>query len=76
MVKLARDTNTGRDYAMKIIKKEGNAEMVERWIEMTEQEVLAIKSINHPNIVNMVESQEDAQYVKKNGEQYPIMYIV
>ena len=77
IVRLVVDTNTGKEYAMKILKADSSAGLASRFEDMTANEVNVIKNINHPNIVNLIGTSENATYVKKQGKgSYNVMYIV
>jgi hypothetical protein len=64
-VRLVRDTNTGSEYAMKILKHEGAGAMAARFVEMTKSEVNVLKQINHPNIVNLIATVDNTTYNRK-----------
>ena len=68
IVRLVVDTNTGNQYAMKILKAVANSGISSRFSDMTASEVNVIKNINHPNIVNLIATSEQAVYVKKQGK--------
>ncbi len=35
-----------------------------------------LKDLSHPNIVNIIEAVDNADYVKKNGQVQKVLYIV
>ena len=75
-VKLARDTNTNEQYALKILKRTTES-MATRFADMTANEIQALGKINHPNIVNVMHSSENAMYMRKNGNgEFAVMYLV
>jgi len=71
-VKLGFDPKNKKYYAIKIIKPDHMSENKEG----IEKEIKMLSSLQHPNIVNMIEVQENAEYQKKSGETYRVMAIV
>jgi serine/threonine protein kinase len=71
-------TPTNQHYAMKVINKEKSSESLgERFAEMIQNEVCALQSIRHINIVNIIAtSQHSIFYRKFERGSYAVMYIV
>ena len=68
-VYLAHDRQTGQPVAIKALKSEllaANRDIVERFVREGE----ALRRLNHPNIVKMLES------VEENGQRYLVMEYV
>ncbi len=74
-VKLAIDSQTKQYYAVKILKKM-NKNIDQKFMDLVVTEVQALTHLHHPNIVNMIEFSQDGIVQKKNGGQYPVIYIV
>ena len=60
-------------YAIKIMKK---ARIDYKFEEMVTSEVKIMSHLNHPNIVNFMEYNQDGVDEKKNGTKIPVSYIV
>lgn len=72
-VKLAFDTTSTNSYAaVKIIKHSHPALN----LASLKKEIEILQALKHPNIVNLIEFQESADYVKKNGKSYKVVAIV
>lgn len=74
-VKLGVDKDTGRHYAVKILKK-GNPNLDPKFLELVMTEVHTMSQLSHPNIVNLMEYQKDGSVEKSNGHKEGVMYIV
>ena len=72
-VKLAQDKENNMLYAIKIMKK---ARIDYKFEEMVTSEVKIMSHLNHPNIVNFMEYNQDGVDEKKNGTKIPVSYIV
>ena len=72
-VKLAQDKESNMLYAIKIMKK---ARIDYKFEEMVTSEVKIMSHLNHPNIVNFMEYNQDGVDEKKNGTKIPVSYIV
>lgn len=71
-MKLGYSTKDGRHYAVKIIKRQ-NVVANEKAIR---NEVNIMKSLKHPNLVNMIEFMEKEEYFKSNGSSFQVMSVV
>lgn len=75
-VKLSRHTETGDLYAIKIMKTT-TPNMLARFRDMVQNEINSLNRIQHPNIVNLIQTNEHGTYTKKNnGGVYSCMYLV
>lgn len=74
-VKLALDPSTKKHYAIKILKKM-NKNIDQKFMDLVVTEVQALTYLNHPNIVNMIEFNQEGTVKKSNGGTYPCIYIV
>ena len=75
-VKAVQDPNTQQVYAAKILTNQGEA-LTSRFRDIMQHEMNSLNRINHPNIVNLVNANENGVYVKKNGKGlYNCMYMV
>ena len=74
-VKLATNPKTREYFAIKILKKM-NKNIDQKFMDLVITEVQALTVLHHPNIVNMVEFNQDGVVKKQNGHQYPVIYIV
>ena len=74
-VKLGVDKATGRHYAVKILKK-GNPNLDAKFLELVMTEVHTMSTLNHPNIVNLIEYGKDGVVEKSNGTKEAVIYIV
>jgi serine/threonine protein kinase len=76
VVKLGVDPDTSLQYAIKIIKKK-YAMTPERFRDLVANEAGHIQEISHPNIVNLVLTNEEGLYTRKgNRGTYTCSYIV
>ncbi len=57
---------TGEKVALKIIEK---AKATKRTLTQLHTEIIALKTLNHPNILQLLHVDLDAVYPKKNGSQ-------
>src|SRR5690606_6960024 len=71
-VKLGRDLNTGEQVALKLIDK---SKTNERQLQQLYREVEAMKTLYHPNILNLKHLELDAVYPKKNGTTRNVMLL-
>ena len=67
-------TDDGTSYALKIfdLRKEGNDD---KFLKLIQEEVQATIGLKNKHIVNYFEFNEKAEYVKNNGDKYPVAYI-
>ena len=67
-------TDDGTSYALKIfdLRKETNDQ---KFLKLIREEVQATIGLDNKHIVKYYEFQENAQYVKPNGDSYPVAYI-
>ena len=67
-------TDDGTSYALKIfdLRKEGNDD---KFLKLIQEEVQATIGLKNKHIVNYFEFNEKAEYVKNNGDSYPVAYI-
>ena len=63
-VKLGLNKDDNKYYAVKILKKSLMSTSTERNVR---NEINVLKELNHPNIVNIIEAFDNAEYLKKNG---------
>jgi serine/threonine protein kinase len=76
VVKLGVDSNTGHQYAIKIIKSK-SAATAAQFRDMVAYEVQSLQQISTPNIVNLSGTNEAGVYTRKQGKgTYVCQYIV
>lgn len=73
-VKLALDTVTGNQVALKIMKGTPGS-IPQRYLAQCQTEIQALNSLNHPNVVRIYGVSENAQYESKSGKTFPVVYI-
>lgn len=71
-VKLGYDPANNQYFAVKIIKHSHPSLN----LKTLKKEIEILAALKHPNIVNLIEFQENADYVKKNGQSYKAVAIV
>jgi serine/threonine protein kinase len=71
-VKLGYDPANNQYFAVKIIKHSHPSLN----LKTLKKEIEILAALKHPNIVNLIEFQESADYVKKNGQSYKAVAIV
>ena len=75
-VKAVQDPNTGSIHAAKILKASSDV-MANRFRQIASNEIQSLNAISHPNIVNLMGSNENGVYVKKNDRgMYNCMYLI
>jgi serine/threonine protein kinase len=75
-VKSVQDPATNQIYAAKILRSQGEA-LASRFRDIMQTEMQLLNRIAHPNIVNLVNSNENGVYVKKSGRgMYNCMYMI
>lgn len=74
-VKLGLAKESGRYYAVKILKK-GNPNLDHKFLDLVLTEVHTMSKLNHLNIVNLVEYNKDGTVEKENGTKENVIYIV
>jgi serine/threonine protein kinase len=73
-VKLGEHKDTGVKAAIKILKK-GDPRLDQQFIQLVFTEVNTMKNLSHPNIVNLLDSADNAMVEKENGTKYPVICI-
>ena len=73
-VKLAIDTRTGTQVALKVMKGD-LASIPQRYLAQCQSEIAALNRINHPNIVRIFDVNESALYRSKSGKEFNVVYI-
>lgn len=73
-VKLGQDKDTGRFFAIKILKK-SNPNNDAKFLELVMTEVHTMSQLSHGNIVNLIEYNKDAVVEKSNGHKEPVIFI-
>lgn len=71
-VKLGFDSQNNSYAAVKMIKHSHPSLN----LKTLKKEIEILQSLSHPNIVNLFDFQESADYVKKNGNSYKVVMIV
>jgi len=71
-VKLGQDTETGKTYAIKIIR----LSHPKLDLKLIKKEIEVLSKLKHPHIVNLVDFIESATYIKKNGQTYETIAII
>jgi serine/threonine protein kinase len=74
-VKLGLDKESGRYFAVKILKK-GNPNLDSKFLELVMTEVHTMSQLSHANIVNLVEYSKDGIVEKTSGAKEAVIYIV
>jgi serine/threonine protein kinase len=74
-VKLGIDGDTGKKYAVKVMKK-SHPGLDQKFFEIVMAEVNTMKQLAHANIVNLIEFNESGQQVKEDGSTKEVVYIV
>jgi serine/threonine protein kinase len=74
-VKLGQDKETGRMFAVKILKKD-NPNNNSKFLELVMTEVHTMTKLSHGNIINIIEYNRDGVVEKSNGAKLPVIYIV
>jgi len=69
---LVQDLETGNKYAAKIIKHSH----YKLDLKIFRKEIEMLSKLKHPNIVNLIESHESIDYVKKDGTSYKVVVII
>jgi serine/threonine protein kinase len=71
-VKLGYDAGSNQYFAVKIIKHSHPSLN----LKTLKKEIEILSALKHENIVNLMEFQENADYVKKNGHSYKAVAII
>lgn len=74
-VKAVQDPNTGNIYAAKILRSQGET-LTTRFREVVQNEMQSLNRIHHPNIVNLINANENGVYLKKDGRMLNCMYMI
>lgn len=69
---MVQDLETGNKYAAKIIKHSH----YKLDLKIFRKEIEMLSKLKHPNIVNLIESHESIDYVKKDGTSYKVVVII
>lgn len=70
---LAKNKNTGDLCALKIMRKDMGYDTGMAEVVMNEVEVM--KNLSHPNIVNLLDFNDTAEYCKPNGVKAAVFYL-
>lgn len=70
---LAKNKNTGDLCALKIMRKDMGYDTGMADVVMNEVEVM--KNLSHPNIVNLLDFNDTAEYCKPNGVKASVFYL-
>jgi serine/threonine protein kinase len=70
-VKLAFDKNSGKYVAVKIIKK-----IDRNNLKTLQNELNVMMELKHENVIELLDVQENKAYLKKNGQQKNVTFIV
>ena len=70
---LAKNKNTGDLCALKIMKKDSGYDT--GMFEVVKNEVEIMKTLNHPNLINLLDFWDSAEYKKANGAKAPVFYL-
>ena len=73
-VKLAIDTTTGRQVALKIMKGDANS-IPTTYLKQYQSEIQALNTIDHPNVAKIFEVSENALYESRKGKTETVVYI-
>jgi len=71
-VKLVVDPETQQKYAAKIIKHSH----YKLDLKIFRKEIEMLSKLKHPNVVNLIESHESIDYIKKDGSSYKVVTII
>ena len=75
-VKSIQDPNTLEIFAAKILKCQGES-ITSRFRDVMQNEMVSLNRVQHPNVLNLVNANENGVYVKKQGRGiYNCMYMV
>lgn len=72
--KLGVHKTSGKEVAIKIMKR-SSPEVTASFLKLWKNEVHIMKSLTHPNIVQLYEADEDGVKLKKSGEEEPVLYL-
>lgn len=72
-VYLAQHKTTGNLVALKIMKKDSGYDT--GMLEVVTNEVEVMKTLSHPNIINLVDFNDDAVFKKPNGQSADVFYL-
>jgi serine/threonine protein kinase len=70
---LAKNKNTGNLCALKIMKKDSGYDT--GMFEVVKNEVEIMKALSHPNIINLLDFCDNAEYKKANGAKASVFYL-
>lgn len=70
---LAKNKNSGDLCALKIMRKDMGYDSGMTEIVMNEVEIM--KTLSHPNIVNLIDFNDTAEHEKANGVKTPVFYL-
>lgn len=72
-VKLAKHSETGAECALKIMKNDGGIDS--SMMTLVRNEITVMQQLDHPNLVKLLDFNEDATYVKPNGTEIAVFYL-
>ena len=72
-VKLARHKETGAMCALKIMKNPGHVDS--SMMDLVLNEIQAMKDLDHPNLVKLIDWSDDAEYKRPNGSKIKVFYL-
>jgi len=70
---LAKHKTTGNICALKIMKKDSGYDTGMMEVVMNEVEVM--KTLSHPHIINLLDFNDTAEYIKANGTKAKVFYL-
>ncbi|CAI2374314.1 unnamed protein product [Moneuplotes crassus] len=71
-VKKAQHSETGKECALKIMKRSGVSEAFKKQVK---SEISVMRELSHQNIINMIDYSEEAHYVLPDGRTTEVYYI-
>ena len=74
-VKLVRHNATGESYAMKVFDKSNPLNSADA-LQVLKTEVEVYKALRHPNIISLVDFQENGVKTRSNGLKFDVCYMV
>jgi serine/threonine protein kinase len=73
-VKLALDTDKNKYFALKVHKGDGS--FTQAMVDVVQTEARAIRDLNHPGIVNLVDFIPMATVKKADGSENPVVCVI
>ena len=74
-VKLGIDLNTGLKYAIKIFRTP-KEKLDKKTMENFATEILAMKTLSHPNLIRLIDCNDHGLLIKPNGKVKQVIYLV